>query len=66
MKTYDEYQLVLHDFGNFRYQILKISIDNKAELDALADNMNYLFSQSGVSKQFKAEVYTEIKPEATE
>lgn len=52
------YSLVLHDFGNLGFQVLRTSQD-KRELEEEAENLNHVFIQAGRSKQFEAQVCAE-------
>lgn len=52
----NEYQLVLHDYGNLSMQIIQESTEVRT-LEVMAERMNYLFAQAGKSKQFEATVH---------
>lgn len=57
MKTFKQYQLILHDFGNLAFQVIDIS-DEEKHLAELADRMNWLFDKAGES-QYRAELLIE-------
>lgn len=57
MKTYKQYQLILHDFGNLALQVIDVD-DKKEHLDQLCDRINWLFNHAG-NTQFKAELVCE-------
>lgn len=54
----ETFQLVVHDFGNFAYQIIAESEDRR-DLEYQANNLNNLFINARNDKQFLAAVYGE-------
>lgn len=56
IEIHEYFDLILHDFGNLANQLVTTS-ENKHDLKRMAENLNHMFAQAGLAKQFEAAVY---------